>query len=108
MNMYSQTAWLIPLFPLAAFLVLTALGRSYRRAGVIIGSLGSFGAFVLSLLIMIDRLGTNEVDYNYSFDWIAIGDYTLKIGFEVTNLTALMLVVVTLVSFLVNVYSAAI
>ncbi|MGO4692818.1 NADH-quinone oxidoreductase subunit L [Paenibacillus sp. 2TAB26] len=105
MNMYSQTAWLIPLFPLAAFLVLTALGRSYRRAGVIIGSLGSFGAFVLSLLIMIDRLGTNEVDYNYSFDWIAIGDYTLKIGFEVTNLTALMLVVVTLVSFLVNVYS---
>ncbi|MGG1634741.1 NADH-quinone oxidoreductase subunit L [Paenibacillus sp. NRS-1760] len=106
MNMYSQTAWLIPLFPLAAFLVLTALGRSYRRAGVIIGSLGSFGAFVLSLLIMIDRLGTNEVDYNYSFDWIAIGDYTLKIGFEVTNLTALMLVVVTLVSFLVNVYSA--
>lgn len=106
MNMYSQTAWLIPLFPLAAFLVLTALGRSYRRAGVIIGSLGSFGAFVLSMLIMIDRLGTNEVDYNYSFDWIAIGDYTLKIGFEVTNLTALMLVAVTLVSFLVNVYSA--
>jgi len=73
MNIYSQTAWLIPLFPLAAFLVLTALGRSYRRAGVFIGSLGSFGAFVLSLFIMIDRLGTNEVDYNYAFNWIALG-----------------------------------
>ncbi|MGM0883981.1 MAG: NADH-quinone oxidoreductase subunit L [Bacillota bacterium] len=106
MEMYSQAAWLIPLFPLAAFLVLTALGRSFRRAGVLIGSIGSLAAFALSLLIVIDRLGTNAVDYNYAFDWIKIGDYTLRIGFEVTNLTAMMLVVVTLVSFLVNVYSA--
>lgn len=106
MEMYSQAAWLIPLFPLAAFLVLTALGRSFRRAGVLIGSIGSLAAFALSLLIVIDRLGANAVDYNYAFDWIKIGDYTLRIGFEVTNLTAMMLVVVTLVSFLVNVYSA--
>lgn len=106
MEMYSQAAWLIPLFPLAAFLVLTALGRSFRRAGVLIGSIGSLAAFALSLLIVIDRLGANAVDYNYAFDWIRIGDYTLRIGFEVTNLTAMMLVVVTLVSFLVNVYSA--
>jgi NADH-quinone oxidoreductase subunit L len=106
MEMYSQAAWLIPLFPLAAFLVLTALGRSFRRAGVLIGSIGSLAAFALSLLIVIDRLGANAVDYNYAFDWIRIGEYTLRIGFEVTNLTAMMLVVVTLVSFLVNVYSA--
>ncbi|NIK79393.1 NADH-quinone oxidoreductase subunit L [Paenibacillus castaneae] len=106
MDIYSQTAWLIPLFPLAAFLVLMALGRGYRRAGVFIGSVGSLAAFILSLIIVIDRLGANSVDYNYAFDWIVIGDYTLRIGFEVTNLTALMLTVVTLVSFLVNVYSA--
>lgn len=106
MDKITQTAWLIPLFPLAAFLVLTALGRSYRRAGVFIGSLGTFASFVFSLLILADRLGANEVDYNYAFDWISIGDYTLRIGFEVTNLTALMLAVVTLVSFLVQLYSA--
>lgn len=106
MDRYTQAAWLIPLFPLAAFLVLTALGRSYRRAGVIIGSIGSLAAFIQSLLIVIARLGANEVDYNYSFEWIVIGEYTLRIGFEVTNLTALMLAVVTLVSFLINVYSA--
>ncbi|WP_141506515.1 NADH-quinone oxidoreductase subunit L [Paenibacillus luteus] len=106
MDKYTQAAWIIPLFPLVAFLVLTALGRSYRRAGVFIGSLGSLAAFAMSLLILTDRLSGSEVDYNHSFDWIAIGDYTLRIGFEVTNLTALMLVVVTLVSFIVNVYSA--
>ncbi|WP_424766613.1 NADH-quinone oxidoreductase subunit L [Paenibacillus sp. sgz302251] len=106
MEMYSKAAWLIPLFPLAAFLVLTALGRSFRRAGVWIGAIGSLTAFILSLLIVISRLDMNAVDYNYAFNWIEIGEYTLRIGFEVTNLTALMLVVVTLVSFLVNVYSA--
>lgn len=106
MDIYSQAAWLIPLFPLAAFLVLLALGRSFRRAGVLIGTIGSLAAFVLSLIIVMERLGENAVDYNYAFDWIVIGDYTLRIGFEVTNLTALMLVVVTLVSLLVNVYSA--
>lgn len=106
MDMYSQTAWLIPLFPLAAFLLLTALGRSYRKAGVLIGTIASLLAFVMSLLILLERLKPNAVDYNYGYDWIVIGRYTLSIGFEVTNLIALMLVIVTLVSFLVNVYSA--
>ncbi|WP_028608283.1 NADH-quinone oxidoreductase subunit L [Paenibacillus harenae] len=106
MDMYSQAAWLIPLFPLAAFLVLTALGRSFRRAGILTGTAGSLAAFVLSMIIAVDRLGGRAVDYNYAFDWIRIGDYTLRIGFEVTNLTAMMLVVVTLVSLLVNIYSA--
>ncbi|OMF37162.1 NADH-quinone oxidoreductase subunit L [Paenibacillus sp. FSL H8-0548] len=106
MDIYTQAAWLIPLFPLIAFLVLTALGRSYRRAGVIIGSIGSLAGLLMSLLIVMDRISGKVLDYNYAFDWITIGDYTLRIGFEVTNLTALMLVVVTLVSFLVNVYSA--
>lgn len=106
MEKFYQAAWLIPLFPLAAFLIILALGRSYRRVGVIIGSLGSLAALVLSLLLFIDRLGVNSVDYNYAFNWIVIGDYTLRIGFEITPLTSLMLVIVTIVSFLVNVYSA--
>lgn len=106
MEMYTQAAWLIPLLPLAAFLLLTALGRSYRKASVLIGSAGTLAAFVLSLLVLFERLGKDAVDYNKAFDWIAVGNYTLRIGFEVTNLTSLMLAVVTLVSLLVNIYSA--
>lgn len=106
MDMYSKIAWIIPLFPFASFLVLTALGRGYRKAGVWIGSISALGAFVISLLVFIERLKPNAVDYSNGFDWISIGRYTLSIGYEVTNLTALMLVIVTLVAFLVNVYSA--
>ncbi|MCR2807487.1 NADH-quinone oxidoreductase subunit L [Paenibacillus soyae] len=106
MDMFAKIAWVIPLLPLASFLILTALGRSYRTAGVWIGSIGSLGAFVMSLLVLLERLKPNPVDYSNGFDWITIGDYTLTIGYEVTNLTSLMLVIVTLVGFLVNVYSA--
>ncbi|MDQ0061985.1 NADH-quinone oxidoreductase subunit L [Paenibacillus harenae] len=106
MEIYTKAAWIIPLLPLAAFLLLTALGRSYRRAGVLIGTAGALAAFLLSLLVLIGRLGETAVDYSKAFDWITIGDYTLRIGFEVTNLTSMMLVVVTLVSLLVNIYSA--
>lgn len=106
MDHFTQTAWLIPLFPLAAFLLLTALGRSYRKAGVLIGSIGSLAALVMSLFVFFERLGADIVDYSNSFKWIDFGDVTFRIGFEVTNLNALMLVIVTVVSFLVNVYSA--
>ncbi|RIX51029.1 NADH-quinone oxidoreductase subunit L [Paenibacillus nanensis] len=106
MDTYTNIAWVIPLLPLAGFLVITALGRGFRAASVWVGSALSLASFVLSLLVLIERLKPNAVDYNNGFDWIRIGDYTLTIGFEVTNLTALMLVVVTLVGFLVNVYSA--
>lgn len=106
MDIYSKIAWVIPLFPLVSFLILTALGKGFRIAGIWIGSLCSLAALLLSLLVLIARLKPNAVDYHYSFDWITVGRYTISIGYEVTNLTALMLVVVTLVHFMVNVYSA--
>jgi len=104
-SVYAQYAWLIPVFPLAAFLILTALGRGFRSGGMIVGSAGSLAALVLSLLVLIEQMRGGE-GASDSFDWIAIRDFRLSVGFEVTNLTALMLVIVTVVSFLVNLYSA--
>lgn len=106
MDIYSQTAWLIPVFPLISFLILIALGKSYRRSAAIIGSIGSLAALVLSLLVLFERLTAESVDYSNSFNWIKLGDYTLRIGFEVTNLTTLMLMIVTVVAVVVNIYSA--
>ncbi|WP_281883153.1 NADH-quinone oxidoreductase subunit L [Paenibacillus sp. YYML68] len=103
---FSQYAWLIPLFPLLSFLILTAVGRSLRELGAYICITSGLVSFVLSLLVFWERLG-GEAD-NYTWDklqWIKLGDMTLSMGFEVTNLNALMLVVVTLVSLLVNLYS---
>ncbi|WP_127534517.1 NADH-quinone oxidoreductase subunit L [Paenibacillus kobensis] len=98
---YSESAWLIPLFPLAAFLLLTAWGRGFRRWAPIVGAAGSLGSLVLSILVMAEG-----VDYRDRINWIKIDGLSLSLGYEVTHLTSLMLVIVSLVSLLVCVYSA--
>ncbi|GIQ61976.1 NADH-quinone oxidoreductase subunit L [Paenibacillus cisolokensis] len=106
MQSIASYAWLVPLFPFVAFAVLLAFGRGFRTSGIVVGSAGSAASLIMSLLVLAERLGTNADDYNAGFEWIAIGEFTLRMGFEVTNLTTLMLVVVSLVSFLVNIFSA--
>jgi NADH-quinone oxidoreductase subunit L len=103
---YSQYAWLIPLFPLLSFLILTAAGRQLKELGAYISIIALFASFVLSLLIFIERLGGQIEDYTWNkLQWIKLGTASLHLGFEITNLNALMLVIVTLVSLLVNLYS---
>ncbi|WP_282938765.1 NADH-quinone oxidoreductase subunit L [Paenibacillus sp. RC67] len=103
---YSQYAWLIPLFPLLSFLILTAVGRPLKDAGAYISIVAVFASFVVSLLIFIERLSGPIEDFTWNkLQWIKFGTFSLNMGFEVTNLNALMLVIVTLVSLLVNLYS---
>ncbi|WP_341279916.1 proton-conducting transporter membrane subunit [Paenibacillus sp. FSL H8-0537] len=106
MQMYAEAAFLIPLLPLAAFLILMALGRGSHPAGVFVGTGGAAASLLLSLLVCIERFREGAVDYNDSFNWISIDRFTLRIGFEVTNMSALLLVGVSLLSVLVHVYTA--
>ena len=41
-SVYSQYAWLVPVFPLLAFSILTAIGRGHEQTGAIVAVLGSF------------------------------------------------------------------
>ncbi|WP_442602572.1 NADH-quinone oxidoreductase subunit L [Paenibacillus sp. KN14-4R] len=103
---YSQYAWLIPLFPLLAFLVLMAVGRQLKGFGSYIGIIAMLASFVLAVLIFLERMGGKVADYSWSdWQWLSIGDFSIRMGFEITNLNALMLVIVTLVALLVNIYS---
>lgn len=103
---YSQYAWLIPLFPLLSFLILTAVGRSLRETGAYISIVAVFASFALSVLIFWERISGNVEDFTWNkLQWLHLGNITLNMGFEVTNLNALMLVIVTFVSLLVNIYS---
>ncbi len=107
-SVFTHYAWLIPLLPLIAFLILISGGRQMKESGAYIGILLTLGAFILSILVLLERLNGNTTDYSWNnFEWIKIGDFTFSMGFEVTNLNALMLVIVTFVSLLVNIYSKA-
>lgn len=98
-----EHAWLIPIFPLVTFLVLLLSGGRLRERGAFIGIICTVASFVLSLLVLIERF--KEPTYNISIDWLSFGGTQLSAGFEINQLNALMLVVVSLVSLLVQIYS---
>jgi len=106
MESYAQIAWLVPLFPLLAFLVLLAAGRQWKEGGAYVGIIATLASFIVSVLIFVERLGSGTEDYTWnSLEWLKLGEYSLAMGFEINNLNALMLIIVSLVSLLVNLYS---
>ena len=98
-----EIAWFIPLFPLISFIILLVFGKRLKETSAYIGMLLTLISFILSLLVLFDRF--NNPTFKQEGTWLTIGDVQLTAGFEVNQLNALMLVVVSLVSFLVHMYS---
>ena len=96
--------WVLPLIPLAVFAVVLATGRKLPRqfaSGIGIASM--VVVFVASLgAVWVTAQG---VTWESSFDWLTFGQDAIEFGILVDPLTATMLVVVSFVSLLVQVYS---
>jgi NADH-quinone oxidoreductase subunit L len=96
---------LIPLLPLAAFIINIILGRSILKDRASwISILAVFGSFVLSVMTFADVAAGKSVNLD-AFSWIVSGTFKVSIGFLIDPLTAIMLIVVTSVSLLVHIYS---
>jgi len=103
---FSNYAWLVPVFPFMAFLIAISIGRQAKQLSVNISIIAMLASFLLAVCILIERLGSATASYTWNdFQWIKASGFTLNMGFEITNLNALMLLIVTLVSLLVNIYS---
>jgi NADH-quinone oxidoreductase subunit L len=98
-----ENAWIIPLFPLLSFLILLLFGKRLKEASAYVGILLTLASLVYSLLVLFDRF--TSPTFSAKVDWLTIGDIHLTAGFEVNQLNALMLCIVSLVSFLVHTYS---
>lgn len=106
-----QYAWLIPVLPLLGAMVVglglisynEATNRLRQPSAVFIVSLTG-AAMVLSFALLWSQIQGHE-SYLRMFEWAAAGDFHLSMGYIVDHLTALMLVIVTTVAFLVMVYT---
>jgi NADH-quinone oxidoreductase subunit L len=98
-----ESAWIIPLFPLLSFLLLLIFGKRLIEASAIIAVLLTLTSFIYSLLVLFERF--TAPTFKAEAVWLKIGELELTYGFEVNQLNALMLVVVSLVSVLVHIYS---
>ena len=98
-------AWLIPALPLAGALVNLIVGRrlGHRAHWVAVPAVGlAFGA---SLLAFFRVWHGHETFAGPLFDWIVAGTFRAPVTLQLDQLSAVMLLVVTGVGFLIHVYS---
>lgn len=97
----------IPLLPLAGFLINGLLrNRLSKTATGIVGSGVVLIAFVLSILVF-NSAAAGQSEIFQLFEFIKVGTLNIPFEFQVDQLTALFLLVITGVGFLIHVYSTA-
>ena len=106
-----QYAWLIPVLPLVGATIvgtgLISFGQATARlrqinAAFVVSLLG--WAMALSFALLWSQIH-GHAPFTYTFEWAAAGNFHLSMGYTIDHLTALMLVIVTTVAFLVMIYT---
>jgi NADH-quinone oxidoreductase subunit L len=105
-----QQLWLIPLLPLAGFLLNGLFGRRFPKA--VINAI-AVGSVLLSFLWVVKSLsalgafsgGLEETHVEHYFTWIQSGALNISVDFAVDRLTAVMLMIVTGIGTLIHIYA---
>jgi NADH-quinone oxidoreductase subunit L len=106
------TAFVIMLLPLAAFVLIVFVTRKHQVLSAALSILATGVAMLAALFAILPAVIAGQTA-QFEFDWLRVlagstlggTESVLKLGIQVDPLAAIMLVVVTVVSFLVQVYS---
>ncbi len=105
----SNYIWLIPAAPLAGFLINGLFGKRFPKPVVSSIACGSvFFSLVAAVLALIELLGLDPEYRSIEtllFSWIPSGAFQVDIAFLLDPLSAVMMLVVSGVGFLIHVYS---
>ncbi len=96
---------LIPLLPLIGFFINIIFGKRIIRDRAHLISVPLVGLSMIFALMTVFDVIKGDVVNEDIYSWIISGDFRVSVGFLIDQLTAVMLVVVSVVSFLVHVYS---
>jgi NADH-quinone oxidoreductase subunit L len=107
MNNALQIVWLIPVLPLLGFLI-NGLGRKIlsKSQVSIIGCGVVLASFVLSIWAFIQVKNGNAHTISY-FNFLSVQSLRVPFAFLIDQLSAVFLLIVTGVGFLIHVYSAS-
>ena len=99
-----MTYELIPLLPLASFLILGLFGYWIKDQAHLVAVPAVVVSWMLSLLVFFDVASGHQTSFPL-YTWLTSGMLDIHIGFSIDRLTAVMLLLVTTVSSLVHVYT---
>lgn len=101
--------WLVPALPILGFLTLVLAGSRLSRGIQSVVGVGSVGvAAAISLVIAVYFITNPPADYHFNrtlWHWITIGNFAPTFGLYLDALSICMILVVTIVGFLIHLYS---
>lgn len=118
MEFFLHSAWVIAALPLLISAFIAMFAKGLQRKAWIVGATGMGIAFLWSLGVFAAVAGaphaagetvkylTDPAVHFVWKNWASFGPYQMDMGLQVDALTSIMLVVVTLVSLCVQIYSA--
>jgi NADH-quinone oxidoreductase subunit L len=99
-----MTYELIPLLPLASFIILGLFGHWIKDKAHLVAVPAVMLSFLFSLFAFMDVAGGHHTTFRL-YTWLTSGTLDIHIGLTIDRLTAVMLLLVTTVSALVHVYT---
>ncbi len=102
-----QAAWLIPLTPFLSAIILGIWGKRFNLATIGTLAAGSVCvSFLLSLNVLFGLLTLDDRSVElHLYTWMATGNFNAEFGFLVDQLSAVMILNVTGVGFLIHLFS---
>ncbi|WNM59837.1 NADH-quinone oxidoreductase subunit L [Candidatus Nitrospira allomarina] len=95
---------LIPLLPLLAFVILGLFGHWIKNRSHWVAVPAVLGSFLLSIMALVDVAGGQTLQIPL-YTWADSGNLHIALGLFIDQLTVAMLLLVTIVSSLVHVYT---
>jgi len=103
--------WLVPAFPFAGFLILALAGRRLsNKAVAYTGTLATGLSALLALLIAFGFFAAPPNDHTFQqalWGWLETGGFSPDISLYLDSLALIFVLVVTVVGFLIHLYSAS-
>jgi NADH-quinone oxidoreductase subunit L len=107
MMVFIRLAWLIPIFPAIAFLLIAFITKRFKGISSSIAIVGMFISFIFSLGVSYEVI-TSKVSINqpieYAVYWLKV-PISIEAGVLIDPLTAVMLLIVTFIGLMVEIYS---
>ncbi len=101
----TEFAYLIPLLPLFAFVMIVFFLRWKEMVSAVFSISIILIAWVMSIIVLFETLARHGAAYEWFYKFVDLPNFILEIGILVDPLTAVMLIVVTTVGACVEIYS---
>ncbi len=97
------SSFLLAIIPFFVFIVLFFFGNRLKQISAWVAVGGTGLSFLLAVTVLLNTWPDDV--YSWSVNWFTVGNYTFTIQLLIDKLSAAMLVVVSFISLLVQIYS---